>query len=138
MASKPSAQSASASSKPSAPRSTSRADAARPARRHGALTKPAAVSRAIARGRIVVLAFFQPGADDRANAAAVASLPRGHGVAVFTDRVAHVGRYGPLIAGVGVDQAPAIVIVDHHRRARLIQGYVDSETLAQEVIDARG
>jgi hypothetical protein len=137
-ASKPSAESAaSSSSKPRTPRSASRS-AARPARAHRALTKPAAVSRAIAQGRIAVLAFFQPGADDRANAAAVASLPRGHGVAVFTDRVAHVGRYGPLIVGLGIDQAPAIVIVDRHRNARLIEGYVDSKTLAQEVSDARG
>ena len=57
---------------------------------------------------------------------------------VFTDQVAHVSRYGSLIQGIGIDQAPAIVIVDHDRRARLIQGYVDAETLAQEVSDTRG
>jgi hypothetical protein len=128
-ASKAAGRPAAASSTASAHRSSSRAAPARHAHQRTALAKPAAVSRAIARGRVVVLAFFQPGADDRATAAAVGSLSGGRGVAVFTDRVSHVAR---------VDQAPAVVIVDHHRRARLIQGYVDPETLAQEVSDARG
>jgi hypothetical protein len=112
--------------------------AARPAHRSSGVAKAAAVSRAIAHRRMVVLAFFQPGADDRASAAAVSALRGTHGVAVFTDRIGHVGRYGPLVQGIGIDQAPAIVIVDRDRRARLIQGYVDPETLAQEVSDARG
>jgi len=137
-ASKPSAQHASASSHPSTRHSSSRNATSRPAHHGSKLAKPAAVSTAIGRGRVVVLAFFQPAADDRAAAAAVASLPRERGVAVFTDQVAHVSRYGSLIEGVGIDQAPAIVIVDHDRRARLIQGYIDAETLAQEVSDARG
>jgi hypothetical protein len=137
-ASKPSAQRPSASSHPSARRTHSRNAAPPPAHHHSELAKAAAVSRAIGRGDVVVLAFFQRGADDRAAASAIASLPSEHGVAVFTDQVAHVSRYGSLIQGIGIDQAPAIVIVDHDRRARLIQGYVDAETLAQEVSDARG
>jgi hypothetical protein len=147
-ASKPSAQHSSAkpaakAQKPASASNTHRSvskPAAKAARVHraSAVSKPAAVARAIARGRVVVLAFFQPAADDRASAAAVAGLRGRHLGVVFTDRIANVGRYGALVQGVGIDQAPAIVIVDSKHRARLIQGYVDPETLAQEVSDARG
>jgi hypothetical protein len=85
----------------------------------------------------VVLAFFQPGADDRETARSVAALRRGSKVSVFTDRIDNVGRYGPIVGAVGVSQAPALVIVDRTRKAHLIEGYVDAETLAQEVADVR-
>jgi hypothetical protein len=96
------------------------------------------VERAIDRKRVVVLALFQRGADDRATARAVASL-RHHakGVAVFTDKIDHVARYGPIVSALGVSQAPAVVIVDRGRRAHLIEGYIDAQTLAQEVADVR-
>jgi len=113
---------------------------ARSARRERAASaaKPAAVARAVGRGKVVVLAFFQPGADDRASAAAVADLRGRHMAVVVTDRIGNVARYGPMVEGIGITQAPAIVIVDRQRRARLIEGYVDPETLAQEVSDVRG
>jgi hypothetical protein len=135
--SKPHASKASAQPKPAKEsRSADKPKRARPASQ--SLSKPAAVARAIARRRVVVLGFFQPGADDRASAAAVAGVRDERGVVVFVDRIANVGRYGPIVQSVGIEQAPAIVIVDSKRRARVIQGYVDSETLAQEVRDVRG
>jgi hypothetical protein len=109
----------------------------RPARRPSALSKPAAVARAIGNGRVVVLAFFQPGADDRADQAAVADVKRRHLASVYTDRIGNIGRYRPVVGALGIQQAPAIVIVDSKRRAHLIEGYVDPETLAQEVADLR-
>jgi hypothetical protein len=113
-----------------------RGERARPAKR--GTSKPAAVARAIAAKRVVVLAFFQPGADDRETAKSVAALKRrGMRVSVFTDKIDNVGRYGPIVGAVGVNQAPAVVIVDRDRKAHLIQGYVDPETLAQEVADVR-
>jgi hypothetical protein len=109
---------------------------ARPA--HRPLTKPAAVARAIGQHRVVVLAFFQPGADDRGTREAVDAL-RGRRLAtVFTDKIDNLGRYGPVVGALGIHQAPAVVIVDSKRRAQLIEGYVDPESLAQEVADARG
>ena len=99
---------------------------------------PRRVARAIAGHRTVVLFFFQPHAsDDAATAAAVRAVRGRRGVSVVTDRIQNLGRYGPLIRGVGVSQAPAIVIVDRKRSARLVEGYVDAGTLAQEVADAR-
>ena len=38
---------------------------------------------------------------------------------------------------VGVTRAPAIVIIGKSGRARLIEGYIDSRALAQEVADTR-
>jgi hypothetical protein len=96
------------------------------------------VARAIGNHRVVVLAFFQKrGADDSATRSAVADVKRRHLASVFTDNIDHIGRYGPVVGALGIHQAPAIVIVDSHRRARLVEGFVDPESLAQEVSDAR-
>jgi hypothetical protein len=129
-----------AAAAPSRHATAAKEHAARSARRQRAASpsKPAAVARAVSRGKVVVLAFFQPGADDRASAAAVATLRGRHMAVVVTDRIGNVARYGPMVQGIGIDQAPAIVIVDRQRRARVIEGYVDPETLAQEVNDVRG
>jgi hypothetical protein len=98
---------------------------------------PPGVAQALAAHRVVVLFLTQSGADDAATATAVASL-RGLGrrVAVFSDGVAHIARYEALVAAVGVSQAPAVVIVGPDRKAHLIEGYVDAETLRQRVADA--
>jgi hypothetical protein len=110
---------------------------AQAAPRHTPLSKPAAVARAIGNRKVVVLAFFQPGADDQADKAAVGAVRARHLAAVFTDGIRNIGRYGPVVGALGINQAPAIVIVDSKRHARLIEGYVDPETLTQEVSDAR-
>src|SRR3954447_22207242 len=105
---------------------------------HAAVSKPAAVKQAINSGHVVVLAFFQRrGADDRATRQAVADLRHRHLARVFMDRIDHIGRYGTVVGSLGIHQAPAVVIVDAKRHARLVEGYVDSESLAQEVSDAR-
>jgi hypothetical protein len=48
-----------------------------------------------------------------------------------------VDRFGPILEDVGVNQAPSIVIIDRRGNARLIEGFIDSRALAQEVADAR-
>src|SRR4051812_21536620 len=110
---------------------------ARPVHR-AAVSKPAAVKQAINGGHVVVLAFFQRrGADDRATRQAVADVRHRHLARVFMDSIDHIGRYGTVVGSLGIHQAPAVVIVDAKRHARLVEGYVDSESLAQEVSDAR-
>ena len=42
-----------------------------------------------------------------------------------------------LARDLGVSQTPSIVIIDRRGKARLIEGYVDSDTLTQAVADAR-
>ena len=85
-----------------------------------------------------MLFFYQRGAaDDGATARAVAGLRGRRGVAVFSDSVTRVARYRGVIEGMGLAQAPAIVIIGRDRKAALVEGFVDAETLAQEVADAR-
>jgi hypothetical protein len=118
-----------------APRAEKRSPAGKAAKRRQG---PAAVMRAIADKRLVVLFFYQRGAsDDRRVARSVAALRGRTKAAVFTDRIANLGRYGQIATSVGVTRAPSIVIIGKGRRGRLIEGYVDPDTLAQRVADAR-
>ncbi|MGI8945820.1 MAG: hypothetical protein ACR2GL_06230 [Thermoleophilaceae bacterium] len=100
---------------------------------------PPGVARALARRQTVVLFFYQRGAaaDDAAAARAVSSVRGRRGVAVFSAPISRLADYRGVTGGVGVSQAPAIVILDRDRKARLIEGFVDRETLAQEVADSR-
>lgn len=99
---------------------------------------PLAVARAL-RNRETVVLYFRgsPSADDRATARAVAGLRGQRGVAVFADRIGRLGRYRAVVGELGIAQAPAVVIVGRGRSARVVEGYVDPTTLAQDVADAR-
>ncbi|HEX2233736.1 MAG TPA: hypothetical protein VHG69_10270 [Thermoleophilaceae bacterium] len=97
-----------------------------------------AVRRAIKNNRLVVLFLYQRGgSDDHRVAESVNSLRRHTKAAVFRDRIANLGKYGQIATSVGVTRAPSIVIIGKGRRGRLIEGYVDPDTLAQRVADAR-
>ena len=99
---------------------------------------PARVERAVKRGRTVVLFFFQRGgADDSATAAAVASVRGRRGVSVFTAPVSKVGDFRAITGNLGLSQAPAVVIVGKKAEARVVEGFIDPETLVQEVADSR-
>ena len=99
---------------------------------------PRRVIAALSRRQVVVLFFYQRrAADDGATARAVAGLRGRRGVAVFSDSVAHVARYRSLVETIGLAQAPAVVIIGRDRKATLVEGFVDAETLAQEVADTR-
>lgn len=98
---------------------------------------PPKVARVLGK-KVVVLAFFQRGsADDSATSDSVASLRRRSGVAVFTDRLTNLADYRRVVGSVGISQAPSVVIVGRDKKARVVEGYVDSESLAQQVVDAR-
>lgn len=97
----------------------------------------ARVSRAL--GHKVVVVFFRQkvGADDSAVAAAVRSVSGTRGVAVFRDGIVHLRRYPRLINGLGISQAPAVVVIGKDRQAHVVEGYVDSGSLRQQIADAR-
>ena len=115
-----------------------RRGAARRQPRRGTAAVPAGVTRALARKRTVVLFFFERrAADDAATARSVSSLRGRSGVQVFSAPISKLGDYQAVIGAAGISQAPAIVIVGRDRAARVIEGYVDRETLAQQVADAR-
>jgi hypothetical protein len=99
---------------------------------------PADVTRALEANRTVVLFFYQRGsADDDATAAAVNSVRGRANVKVFSAPITRLAAFRGVTGGAGVSQAPAVVILGRGGSARLIEGYVDSQTLAQEVADAR-
>jgi hypothetical protein len=97
----------------------------------------AAFARAVKSRKLVVLFVYSPGADDAATAQAVAEVKRRTKAAVFTERLTNLERYGPIVADAGVTQTPSVVIVNRKRQARVVEGYVDSRSLLQEVADAR-
>lgn len=102
---------------------------------------PGRVQRAVQGGRTVVLFFYQRGgADDSATARSVAALRGRRGVAVFTAPVSRLGDFRAVTGKLGISQAPAVVIVGRKGKdgsARVVEGYVDPQTLAQEVADSR-
>jgi hypothetical protein len=95
--------------------------------------------RAIADNRKVVIFFQNPkGIDDKAVAKSVRSLDRRtKSVVVLTDDVRNADRYGSMVEDLGVNQAPAIVVIGRSGKASLIEGYTDAESLVQVVADAR-
>jgi len=95
--------------------------------------------RAVADNRKVVIFFQNPkGIDDKAVAKSVRSLDRRtKSVVVLTDDVRNADRYGSMVEDLGVNQAPAIVVIGRSGKASLIEGYIDAESLVQVVADAR-
>ena len=95
--------------------------------------------RAVADNRKVVILFQNPkGIDDRAVARSVRVLDRRtKKVVVLTDDVRNADRYGSMVEDLGVNQAPAIVVIGRSGKASLIEGYIDAESLVQVVADAR-
>ncbi len=98
---------------------------------------PPAVERAVAGKRTVVLFFRQRGSPTTTPSRApwpafvVATWPSSPPPSrVSTD-------YAAITTSIVISQAPAVVIVGRNNKARLIEGFVDEETLAQEVADAR-
>jgi hypothetical protein len=102
------------------------------------LAKTLPVIKALARGDVVVFFFTHPGpADDTGAAIAVRGVRHQKHVKVFTVGLDQLETYRPVLAGAGVSQVPAIVVVKAGHKARLLQGFVDARTLRQTVADAR-
>jgi hypothetical protein len=99
---------------------------------------PRKAARAVADGKKVVIYFRNPdGLDDRVMTRVVRELDRRTKAVVLSDHVDAVDRYGKMVEELGVSQTPAVVLIDRTGEARLIEGYVDTDTLAQAVADAR-
>src|SRR3954449_2478258 len=94
--------------------------------------------RALARGDVVVFFFSHAGpADDTGARQAVNAIRHDKGVSVFTVDLKDLATYRPVLAGAGVSQVPAVVVVRAGKTGRLVQGFVDARTLRQTVADAR-
>jgi hypothetical protein len=131
---KPAADPAAAkpSPKPATPVKSKPARAATPA------GLPAHVARALRAKDVTVIFFRQAGGvDDAATAKAVAAQRGRKGVAVFSADIKDLNRYRAVVADLGLSQAPAVVILGKGGTARVLEGYIDPQTLAQEVADSR-
>ncbi len=99
---------------------------------------PQRAARAVRAGKKVVILFHTPdGLDDRAMRGVVRELDARTRAVLLTDDVDAVERYGSMVEDLGVSQTPSVVLIDRRGDARLIEGYVDADTLAQAVADAR-
>jgi hypothetical protein len=97
---------------------------------------PSDVARALNARKVVVLFFYEPAAsDDQATRAAIRAV-RAAGGTLFQDTVAHISDYRRLVSTVGISQSPAMVVIDRNRKAKLLQGYLDSGTIKQTVRDS--
>jgi hypothetical protein len=99
---------------------------------------PQRAARAVKAGKNVVILFYNPdGLDDRTMQRVVKKVDGRTRAVVLSDHVDAVDRYGKMVEDLGVSQTPAVVLIDRRGEARLIEGYVDTDTLAQAVADAR-
>jgi hypothetical protein len=103
---------------------------------------PKAVAAAYKRGEAVVVLIVRGGAiDDRLVRGSVRTLSNA-GIAVFVARAKNVSRYSRVTQGVGVDRAPALVVVRPRKRsgavpqAQVRYGFRDSASVVQAVHDA--
>lgn len=99
---------------------------------------PGRAARAVRQHKKVVILFTNKrGLDDRQMVSVVHNVDSRTKALVLTDPVDAVDRYGKLVQDLGVSETPSVVIIDSKGKARLIEGYVDSDTLTQAVADAR-
>jgi hypothetical protein len=104
---------------------------------------PAEVVSAWKGGDAVVLLIVRGGGiDDRLVRQSVAELSGESGVSVFVARAKDVARYSRITQGVGVDRAPALVVVRPRKQsgsvpeAQVSYGFRNSQSVVQAVHDA--
>ena len=91
---------------------------------------------------IALLIVRGGGIDDRLVRGSVESLRGDAGVAVFVARAKDVARYSRITQGVGVDRAPALVVIRPRKesgsvpQAQVSYGFRDSQSVVQAVHDA--
>lgn len=99
---------------------------------------PRKAARAVRAHEKVLIFFRNPrGLDDRAVGRSVRAVQSTSNAVVLTDHVDAVERYGKLVEDLGVSQTPSLVLIDSTGEARLIEGFIDSNSLTQAVADAR-
>jgi hypothetical protein len=127
---------AAAASSPTAARSAA-PQAAGQAAKHGA-HPGAAVARAIARGKVVVLLFWEAdAADDVATRGALRGLDlHGGKVVVRVVPIGRVAQYASVTRGLKIAQSPTTVVIGRKRHTRVIVGLTEPRELAQAVGDA--
>jgi hypothetical protein len=107
---------------------------------------PKDVARAVERHKVLALGVvatrstgWRPAADDDvAVRAALRHVNRYRGD-VFVKRVSltQIAHYGPLFAGLGINQTPSVVVIDRNLKGTVVAGYLDVVAINQAIADAR-
>jgi hypothetical protein len=126
----PAAAAAPTASRPATSSAAARQDAGE---RHDA-----AVARDIARGKVVVLLFWNPAAaDDVATRSALRGIDlHGGKVVVRAVPIGRVAQYASVTRGLKIAQSPTTVVIGRKRHTRVIVGLTERLELTQAVGDA--
>lgn len=106
---------------------------------------PRRVEAAYRQGETIVLLVYRPGGTDdkltRESAEVVAGMS---GVAFFKTEVGHIARYAQITGPLGVDQAPALIVVQPKQLnhgasapATVTYGFQTTEDIRQAIVDSR-
>ncbi len=104
---------------------------------------PAAVQRALAGSRVIVVAFLLRGvADDDSVGASLREVRRTgaarRGVVFFTYTIGRNGDFGDLAEVLAIEETPAVAVIGRNRRLiNLWEGLVDADIIRQSIADAR-
>jgi hypothetical protein len=120
------------------PAARSARPAQHPAAKPEATSASIAVGAAIAKGKVVVLLFWnQQSSDDRGVREELAHVSSHNGrVLIVAAPVRQVSLFSDSTRGVQVLQSPTIIVVDRRHRARTLVGYTDRTEIGQAVDDA--
>jgi hypothetical protein len=96
------------------------------------------VERALAAHKVIAMLFYNPaGADDRAVASELATIPASkERVVKLAVPLSELARYSVVTTQVPVDVSPTLVLIDSRRHASTLVGYADRFEIAQRVTDA--
>jgi hypothetical protein len=127
-----------AGAKATAPGNAAKATPATASKRSIGQRRDAAIMRAVKRGKVVVMLFWNAdGADDVATRGALRTLDRHHGkVVVRVVSIANVARYPSVTKGVKIAGSPTTVVIGRKGRTRVIAGLTEPRELSQAVGDA--
>jgi hypothetical protein len=131
----PAARPAPAPAKAASPAARSARPAKPPAATPKATSASTAVAAALAKGKVVVLLFWnQQASDDRSVREELAHVSSHGGRALIVAApVRQVSLFSNSIRGVQVLQSPTIIVIDRRHRARTLVGYTDRAEIGQAV-----
>jgi hypothetical protein len=129
------ARPAPAPAKAASPAARSARPAKPPAATPKATSASTAVAAALAKGKVVVLLFWnQQASDDRSVREELAHVSSHGGRALIVAApVRQVSLFSDSIRGVQVLQSPTIIVIDRRHRARTLVGYTDRAEIGQAV-----
>jgi hypothetical protein len=100
--------------------------------------RQALIANGLHHHKVLAILFFNPAAaDDQAVKHELAEIPaRGGKVIKLAVPLSEITRYPVITSQVQVTEAPTLVLIDGHRKADLLTGYLDQFELSQRVSDA--